>query len=171
MPTELDPLNREILRSELVRDEGLRLKPYRCTAGKLTIGVGRNLDDVGISYCETKELHITKQSASTKGISKDAAMALLDNDIDRCISDLDRHIPWWSKLDEVRQRVLINMCFNLGIRGLLGFRNTLKHIRHGQYDRAADNMLLSLWARQVKGRAFRLSQLMRLGPNKKDTKE
>lgn len=163
---QLDPINREVLRFELTRDEGLRLKPYRCTAGKLTIGVGRNLDDVGLLPGEAQTLDISLSSIRAKGITKAQAMRLLDNDIDRVLRDLDRHLPWAKDLDEVRQRVLINMAFNLGIHGLLGFKNTLAFVRGGQFSRAADNMLKSLWARQVKGRAVRLAELMRLGPKK-----
>lgn len=163
---KLDPINREVLIHELVRDEGERLKTYRCTAGKLTIGVGRNLDDVGLLPGEAEEMKITLNSIRTKGITRAQSRKMLSNDIDRVIRDLDRHLPWADKLDEVRQRVIINMAFNLGIHGLLGFRNTLAFVRGGQYDRAADNMLKSLWARQVKGRAVRLSELMRLGPKK-----
>jgi lysozyme len=160
----LTPLNREVLRAELVRDEGLRLKTYRCTAGKLTCGVGRNLDDVGIFPWETDALKITTASVKAKGLTKPQALALLDNDINRVLDDLEHALPWVAKLDEVRLRVIANMAFNLGIGGLLGFKNTLKMIERGRYADAADNMLLSLWARQVGDRAKRLSNLMRLGP-------
>lgn len=163
MPTTLDPINREILRAELIRDEGLKLKPYRCTAGKLTVGVGRNLDDVGILPSEVKRLDIDTQYAKTNGVTHAQAMALLDSDIDRCIGDLDRNCPWWVHLDEVRKRVLINMCFNLGITRLLKFTNTLRMMSQGRYADASSNMLLSLWAKQVGKRANRLSDLMRLG--------
>lgn len=162
----MDPLNREVLRAELTRDEGERLRVYRCTAGKRTIGVGRNLDDVGITPAETDELKITTRSAIQKGITRAQSQALLDNDIDRVFRDLDRRLPWWRTLDPVRQRVLANMAFNLGIAGLAGFRNTLRFIREGNYSNAADNMLASKWARQVGDRADRLATLMRLGPRK-----
>lgn len=135
------------LAKALVRDEGLRFKPYRCTAGKLTIGIGRNLDD--------------------RGITKAEAFALLENDIDSCIADLDGALAWWRKLDEVRQEVLINMCFNMGIgsssRGLLSFKNTLRMIESGDYAGAAAGMLNSRWATQVGARARRLSEQMRTG--------
>lgn len=131
------------LRDRIVRHEGLRLKPYQDTVGKLTIGVGRNLDDVGITHAE--------------------AMHMLDNDIARCMAELDNHAPWWRSLDETRHGVLIEMCFNLGIHGLLGFRNTLKAVREGRYDDAADGMLQSKWAKQVKGRAAALARIMRTG--------
>ena len=94
-----------LLTQELLRDEGLRLFPYNDTEGKLTIGVGRNLTDVGISKAE--------------------AMSMLLADIRRTQAALDAQLPWWAHLDEVRQRVLVNMAFNMGIRKLLGFKNML----------------------------------------------
>lgn len=131
------------LAADLNRDEGLRLKPYRDTVGKLTIGIGRNLDDVGISEAE--------------------AEYLLQQDIDRTMADMDRLMPWWRGLDDTRKRVLINMGFNLGVPGLMKFKNTLAAVKEGRYTDAADGMLDSLWARQTKGRAIRLARAMRLG--------
>ena len=131
------------LKEQLTRNEGLRLKPYRCTAGKLTIGYGRNLDDVGIS--------------------EEEAMILLDNDIQRAKGSLFAALPWVRALDEVRQSVLINMVFNLGIAGLLGFKNTLRAIEGRRFKAAADGMLASKWAEQVKGRAEELARQMETG--------
>jgi lysozyme len=133
----------EKLKDELLRDESLRTRPYRDTVGKLTIGVGRNLDDVGISVEE--------------------ARFLLENDIARTMADLSAEIPWWATLDETRKRVLVNMAFNMGVRGLLGFKNALELMRCGQYLDAANHMLDSKWARQVGPRAVRLAQMMRDG--------
>ncbi|SIT68805.1 MULTISPECIES: lysozyme [Burkholderiaceae] len=93
-----DTLDIPTLLAELSRDEGRRLKPYLDTVGKTTIGVGRNLTDVGIAESECD--------------------LLLENDVMRSVVWLDRHLPWWRSLDAVRQRVLINMAFNLG--GMLG---------------------------------------------------
>nr|MDK2851225.1 lysozyme [Candidatus Cloacimonadota bacterium] len=102
------------IKAQLVRHEGLRLKPYRCTADKLTIGVGRNLDDCGISQTE--------------------AYMLLKNDIWKCEKQLLDEIPEkYNALDEVRKSVLLNMCFNLGIGGLLGFKNTLAFVKAGDW--------------------------------------
>ncbi len=132
------------IKEQLVRHEGLRLKPYRCTAGKLTIGIGRNLDDCGISQSE--------------------AYIMLINDIMNCEKQLQVKIPdIYNGLDEVRKSVLLNMCFNLGISGLLGFKNTLEFIKVGDWERAANNMLVSRWAKQVGRRAIELSELMRKG--------
>lgn len=139
----MDAQNRLLLRAELKRDEEVKLKPYRDSKGKLTIGAGRNLEDVGIS--------------------QDESDYLLTHDIVRAEADLDAHLPWWSTLDPVRQRVLANMCFNLGIGKLLTFTNTLPLIQSGHYAAAARGMLNSLWARQVKQRAGRLSQAMKTG--------
>jgi lysozyme len=132
------------IKAQLVRHEGLRLKPYRCTAGKLTIGIGRNLDD--------------------RGISQKEAYAMLERDIQDCEQWLiDEIAEIYNKLDEVRQSVLLNMCFNLGIKGLLGFKNTLDFIGAGDWERAANNMLASKWAKQVGMRAIELSEMMRKG--------
>ncbi len=130
------------LLSELSRDEGRRLKPYLDTVGKMTIGVGRNLTDVGISYEESN--------------------LLLDNDIARTLTWLDLNLPWWRNLDEVRQRVLINMAFNLGDK-LLTFVNALAAMQRRDYALAADNMLASKWVKQVGNRAKRLAHMMRTG--------
>ncbi len=134
---------RDRLIRHLIRDEGLRLKPYKDTVGKLSIGIGRNLDDVGISEGE--------------------AIAMLENDIDRAEEGLDRNLPWWRGLDGVRQEVLVNLTFNLGITGLLGFKNTLAAMRDGLWSSAASRMLASKWARQVGKRAERLAKAMETG--------
>ena len=134
----------ERIKEQLVRHEGLRLKPYRCTAGKLTIGIGRNLDANGISQTE--------------------AYVLMENDVQNCEKQLLDEIPEiYNALDEVRKSVLLNMCFNLGISGLLCFNNTLAFIGSGDWERAANGMLASKWAKQVGRRAIELSELMRKG--------
>ena len=133
--------------SALVRQielhEGIRLRPYRCTAGKLTIGVGRNLEDRGITLAE--------------------ARLLLANDLADVRNGLANALPWVARLDDVRQRVLIDMAFNLGLQGLLEFKRTLEAVRQGRYQQAAGMMLESRWASQVGQRAQRLAQMMRDG--------
>jgi lysozyme len=136
-------MNYEKLLAELEVDEGLRLKPYRDSVGKLTIGIGRNLDD--------------------KGISEAAARFLLGEDVLEVEAGLDEALPWWRQQEEVRQRVLANMAFNMGLAGLLQFTNTLAAVREGRYEDAASGMLTSLWARQVGPRATRLAEMMRTG--------
>jgi lysozyme len=154
-------INLNDLKVELIRDEGVRLSPYRCTAGKLTIGVGRNLDDNPLTK---EEIAYVGHDARTKPISNGAAVYLLGNDIKKVIADLDKSIPWWSKLDDARGRVLVNMCFNLGIRGLLTFKTTSR-IYKGTVSttKRHQSMMQSKWATQVKGRAVRLSLMMKNG--------
>lgn len=136
-------MNRDALANQLLIDEGLKLKPYQDTVGKWTIGVGRNLDDVGISKSE--------------------AMMLLGADIDKVMAQLDDKLPWWSGMSDARQQAIANMAFNLGIERLLGFKNTLAAMQAGRYDEAANGMLASKWALQVGQRARRLADMMKRG--------
>lgn len=130
-------MNLELLKQELIVDEGVRNKPYVDTVGKMTIGVGRNLTDVGISSQEVDYL--------------------LNNDIAKASKQLFEALPWAVSLSDARQRALVNMTFNLGIRGLLGFVTTLNHIKEGRYEEASQSMLNSKWASQVGNRAKRLN--------------
>jgi len=133
----------DYLEKQLIRHEGMRTKSYVDTVGKLTIGCGRNLTDVGIS--------------------EEEAMILLRNDINKVSHDLTDHLGWWNGLGEARKIVLMNMVFNLGITRLLGFQNMLIALQNGDYQKAADEMKDSTWYSQVKGRAIELEQIMRTG--------
>lgn len=135
---DLDQLSQEI-----IDDEGMETKLYKCTADKWTIGVGRNLEDVGIS--------------------KEEALFLLRNDIYRVLKQLDTRWPKYKELSENRQRVVANMVFNLGIDGFMKFKNTIAMMEAGDFEGAADGMLNSKWAAQVPNRAERLAQRMREG--------
>ena len=131
------------LRAMLRLHEDERLKPYRCTAGKLTIGVGRNLDDVGITREESD--------------------FLLSNDIKRVEAELDATFPWAKSLDEVRRAVMLDMLFNLGLGRYRGFRKHLAALQRGDFQAAATEMIDSLWYRQVKSRGVRLVNMIRTG--------
>jgi lysozyme len=133
----------ENLKDQLIRHEGLRLTVYDCPAGYKTIGVGRNLEG--------------------KGITEEEAMYLLDNDIKDFQESLSRELPWFDSLDECRKNILTNMAFNLGVSGLLKFKNTLTAIENSNWEEAASQMLDSRWAEQVGGRATELSELMKSG--------
>lgn len=135
-------MNRQLLLEQLQRHEGLRLKPYQDTVGKTTIGYGRNLDD--------------------RGISEDEAGFMLDNDIDQVVAELER-MPLFLSLNPVRQVVLANMAFNMGVPTLLEFRRMFGALAEQDWDRAAREMMDSKWARQVGSRAEELSELMRRG--------
>lgn len=138
-------MNIEQLKFDLVRDEGFRSCAYQDTMGYWTIGVGRNVDKRG------------------GGISMEEAMVLLDNDIDAVRGQLDAVFPWWTGMSEPRQRVLANMCFELGIGRLKGFTATLLAMQEGRWDDAVDEMKDSKWYNEAKGRADRLVDQMRKG--------
>lgn len=127
---------------DLMRDEGVKLKPYRDTEGNLTIGIGRNLD--------------------ATGISADEAADMLLNDITATKRFLDDKLPWWVTLSANRQRGLLNMAFNLREK-LLEFEHMLAALRAGDNDAAAFEALNSEWARQVGDRAVRIATLFRNG--------
>lgn len=134
---------RDILKAQLPTDEGYRKKPYRDTVGKLTIGIGRNLDDVGVNDGEIQ--------------------LMLDNDIERAVIVASRVVPTFETLSDMRKAVVCNMAFNMGERVFGGFHDTLQAIAEERWDDAADHMLQSRWASQVGARAARLAQAMRDG--------
>lgn len=131
------------LRDLLIKHEGLKLKPYKCTAGKITIGVGRNLDDIGISL--------------------DEAYLLLANDMQRVEQEAVKNFLWYNSLNVVRQDVILSMLFNLGVTRLKEFSKMNAAINAGNFELASDEMLNSSWAKQVGTRAIELSKMMRFG--------
>ena len=137
-------MNLTALEDQLIAHEGLVLDIYKDTVGIWTIGVGRNLEHVGLR-------------------SEAEARFLLRSDIVAIRSELERAIPWLSDLDEVRQRVLLDMAFNMGVTGLMKFEKTLGLIAGGKLSEAAQEMLRSKWANQVGQRAHTLSKMMATG--------
>ena len=126
----------------LIRDEGKRNLPYEDSVGILTIGVGRNLEDVGLR--------------------DDEILLMLDNDVKEVRSQLS-HVDWYKHLNPPRQSVIENMVFNLGWSRFMGFKQTIAYIVQGNYEAASREMLNSKWATQVGSRAIRLSNIMRAG--------
>lgn len=131
------------LQEMLIRHEDLRLKPYRDTVGKLTIGVGRNLDDVGIT--------------------REEALTLLNNDIAKVRREVKRSFPWFAHLNPVRQNVVLNMVFNLGLPRFRQFKKAIAAIKAKQWNEAVRQMLDSRWAEQVGRRARELAAMMKSG--------
>lgn len=132
--------------AQLRRDEGEVLSSYQDHLGYWTIGVGRLID---------------KRKGG--GISAEESAYLLNNDIDARIKGLEAALPWFNTLDDARQGVLINMAFQMGLEGLLAFKNTLAEIKAGNYDKASEMMLISKWATQTPERAKRLAKQMKTG--------
>lgn len=137
-------MNLEKLTAQLNVDEGRKKRIYLDTATppRWTVGVGRNVSD--------------------RDFSDDEIDLMLKNDINLICAQLDKNLPWWRDMNDVRQNVLINMCF-MGIGKVLGFKNTLTSMRDEEYTAAAIGMLDSLWAKQVGDRAKRLATMMRTG--------
>lgn len=134
--------------AELRRDEGVSYVPYADPVGIQTVGVGHNLQvsplPAGWSY----------------PLSDAQVDQLLSTDLNNTFAQLDHALPWWRGLDEVRQRVVANMAFNMGVTGLMTFHNTLGAMQRGAYAIAAAGMLASQWAQQVGARAQRLASAM-----------
>lgn len=143
--------------------EGYRGKPYRDTVGKLTIGNGRNVDDVGISEDELAHLGRTLEDILENGVSESEADYLLGNDIEKAIRECRRVFPWFEELDNVRQAVVVDMVFNMGLSAFLTFKNTIAMIKVGNYRGAAEHMKASLWHKQVGKRADDLARMMETG--------
>lgn len=165
-------------REQLIKDEGLKLKPYLCTAKKITIGIGRNLEDnpltpdevmvfllprphIRLRNTEISEIRdLLLEDFRVNGITKDEAFYLFENDVKRFSAQLFRALPWlkWQPVEV--QRILLNMTFQMGIAGLLTFVNTLAAVESGDYIAASEKMKLSLWYTQTPERADRLIKRM-----------
>ena len=122
-------INKQDLINRLIDEEGLKLFPYTDTKGKLTIGIGRNLTDIGIT--------------------RDEAIYLCNNNIDNTINALRANLFYFDSLPDNVQLVLTDLCFNMGIGTLLTFHNTLAYIKSGDYADASKELLNSQWARDV----------------------
>ena len=156
--------NKQDLLNELIKHEGLRLTVYQDTLGIDTIGIGRNLQDRGISKEELAELDIpTIEHIYEYGITEADAMVLAENDVQIVEEELVRAHPCVDRLDSVRQLVLIDMAFNMGVPRLCKFFKMWAGIHENKFDVAAKEMLDSRWAIQVKSRSTKLAHAMHTG--------
>jgi len=130
--------------AQLKRHEGVRSHVYLCSAGYETIGVGRNIAESGL------------------GLSDDEIDYLLENDIKRCKQELIA-LSWFMDLDAVRQDAIVNLCFNLGLTRLMGFKNAMAAMAVGDYAKARDEFYDSRWAKQVGSRAEEVCEMIRTG--------
>ena len=131
-------LNR--LQKQLVIHEGLELKPYRCSADKLTIDVGRNIQEVGIT--------------------EEEAMVLLANDIARCAGECTREFPWFLDLTPLRKEAVINLVFNMGMATFKKFKKTIAYLEAGNFELAGTELLDSNYARQVGQRSQDVANML-----------
>lgn len=136
-------MNKLLLRSELKRDEGERLRLYKCSSGKFTIGIGRNVED--------------------NGISKDESDLMFANDVDRVEKEARSIFGNWKSIEDARQRALVNMLFNLGMTRFMTFKRMIGAVIREDWDGAADEAINSTWSRQVGERANRIANMLRGG--------
>jgi len=137
----MTPELRAEIKRQLTHDEGKRFKPYVCSAGKLTIGIGRNLEDVGISEATVDQL--------------------FTEDLNRCLIHAQRLFPHhWDTFSDLRKAGIINMIFNLGAVGFSQFKNMIEAIKQNDLKRIREHGAASLWAHQVKSRAQRVLTLI-----------
>ena len=127
---------------QIKKHEGVELKPYKCTSNKLSIGIGRNLEDVGISEHE--------------------AEYLLMNDLDTYMTAAKTY-DWYAGLNDARKAVIVNMLFNMGQTNFNKFLKMKQALDEGDFSEAAKQMLDSKWAKQVKGRSAELAAQMETG--------
>ena len=137
------------IQEQLIEEEGIRLVIYKDTKGYLTGGVGHRIFD--------EDLH------ENDYVSLSMVADWLNEDLLNTMQGLERNIPFYGELDDKRQYVLISMCFNLGISGLMKFKKMLLALEHKNYELAAQEMKNSLWHSQVKSRALKLENIMRTG--------
>jgi lysozyme len=139
----MDDIDYQRLLDQLIRVEGLTLHPSRDGEGNLVIGVGRNLDRVGVTRGE--------------------AVMLLESDVRRATRGLQDNLPSFRTLDVVRQRVLIHMAVSIGVLGVLALNQFRAAVESAAWDRAADEMLVSYWSKRASHRAALLAEMMRTG--------
>lgn len=126
--------------NQIKLDEGFRSKMYKCTEGKWTIGYGYNLE---------------------AGMSKEEAELLLIHRLKLIDLSLQRNLDWYKNAPADLQNVLCSMAYQLGVSGLLKFKKALAAMKSKDYEKAADEMLDSRWARQTSLRAHRLADRVR----------
>ena len=141
-------MDKQRLFTQLRLHEGVEHKPYKCTAGYLTIGVGRNIEE--------------------RGLSDDEIDYILSNDVNIATDELVATFDWYADLDPIRQRVVVDMVFNLGMPRFKQFKNMIAALEEGDWTEASDQMMDSRWAEQVGLRASRLATMMETGEDSSD---
>lgn len=147
----------EDIQKRLMFHEGCVDHIYTCPAGYKTIGIGRNLQTNPLT---AKEKEVVKD---LNKISVEQALFLLRNDVKRCVKELSSNISFFYQLDDERQYALLDMCFNMGIKRLLGFKRMLNAMLIGDYRGAAKECLMSKYAKDVGKRAQRIARLIETG--------
>lgn len=138
-------MNRERLKAQLILHEGLKLTPYLDTVKKWTLGVGYNISDRGIGFFEE---HCGRKLGTVIVVTREECLRVLDADITRIEGAMGVYFPTYFELDDVRQRVCLDLAFNMGLRAL-GFNRTIECIKARDWSGAARELWKSKWADQV----------------------
>ena len=147
----------------VAKHEGVVLEPYRDILGISTIGIGRNLEDGGITDAELEYIGKTLEDILKVGLTREEAYYLCRNDISNVEKELLERKPVVNQLDHVRQMVCVDMGFNMGVPRLMKFVKMWGAIEVGDFYEASEQMLDSRWAKQVGKRSEHLAQMMRAG--------
>lgn len=145
------------IKKRLEFHEGFQAKPYYCTQGKKTIGIGRNLEAKPLTEAERLVIK------NPENITKQEAYFLLENDIKETINLLDNMVRCFSKLDDERKYALIDMGFQMGVPGVCKFKNMLAAMDAGDFEKASKECLNSNYAKQTPARANRIARLIKTG--------
>jgi len=133
-------MNISVLTEQLKKHEGFSSTAYKCPAGRLTLGYGRNISD--------------------KGITEEEAIHLLNNDINECYTDLLPLFIQFENLPDSIQHPLLDMRFQLGARGFRKFKKMITAVNKGDFKKMVIQMRDSLWYRQVTNRADNLIKMI-----------
>lgn len=144
--------------ARLIKEEGMRLMPYRCPLGRLTIGVGRCLETNPLTSAEAKAL-----GDYMHGITENGAKMLLRNDVRRSYAALLKLVKNFKELTDDRQYALLDMCFQLGVQGLRQFQKMIEAVEQGRFSAAGAECLSSRYARQTPKRAKRVARALITG--------
>jgi lysozyme len=145
----------ETILAELRDEEGERLRTYRCTAGFLTVGIGHNLDAKSVKNIIGREI------TAGRSISTEESAKIFEDDLISLLRSINKNLPWFRNVDKSLQYVLISMVFNMGMAGVLKFKNTLKAFEAENTAKIISGMNSSAWAKQVPNRVAKLAAIVK----------
>lgn len=145
----------DVIYKQLAEEEGVRLKVYKCTANHNTVGLGHNLDALSVKSI------IGREVGSGGTITEAESMKIFEFDLLSVLHSLHKNISWFSTLDPALQYVLISLAFNMGIGGLMQFKNTLKAFQANNTTNIINGLSSSKWSKQVPNRAKKLLNIVR----------
>lgn len=142
------------LKESIKIHEGFRKNAYLCPTGHLTVGYGFRVADLSPD-------ELALNAGAVQPMSKEVAEKILDIKIAKFQKQIHSALPWLRQAPMDIQDALCEMAYQMGVAGLLGFKNTLAMIKEGKYSKAAENMLKSKWATQTPARAKEIANIVK----------